>query len=55
MYVCVSECLDYKLPHHIYPLKCLWVREVAHLVKNPPAEAQDARDMGLIPGLGKSP
>ena len=24
------------------------------MVKNPPANAGDARDMGLIPGLGKS-
>ena len=25
------------------------------VVMNPPASAGDARDMGLIPGLGKSP
>ena len=25
------------------------------MVKNPPANAGDARDMSLIPGLGKSP
>ena len=25
------------------------------MVKNPPANAGDARDMGLIPGLGSSP
>ena len=24
------------------------------VVKNPPANARDARDMGLIPGLGRS-
>ena len=28
---------------------------VAHLVKNMPAKAGDARDIGLIPGSGKSP
>ena len=28
---------------------------VVLLVKNLPAKAGDARDMGLIPGLGKSP
>ena len=28
---------------------------VVLLVKNLPAKARDARDMGLIPGLGKSP
>ena len=25
------------------------------MVKNPPANAEDIRDMGLIPGLGRSP
>ena len=25
------------------------------MVKNPPANTEDARDMGLIPGLGRSP
>ena len=25
------------------------------VVKNPPANAGDTRDMGLIPGLGRSP
>ena len=25
------------------------------MVKNPPANAGEARDMGLIPGLGRSP
>ena len=25
------------------------------MVKNPPANAGDARDMGLVPGLGRSP
>ena len=25
------------------------------VVKNPPASAGDARDLGLIPGLGRSP
>ena len=29
--------------------------QVALLVKNPPANAGEARDMGLIPGLGRSP
>ena len=24
-------------------------------IRNPPANAGDARDMGLIPGLGRSP
>ena len=29
--------------------------QVALVVKNPPANAGDLRDMGLIPGLGRSP
>ena len=28
---------------------------MAGLVKNPPANVGNARDMGLIPGLGRSP
>jgi len=28
---------------------------VALLVKNPPANAGDIKDVGLIPGLGRSP
>ena len=29
--------------------------QVVLVVKNPPANAGDARDMGLIPGWGRSP
>ena len=29
--------------------------QVVLVVKNPPANAGDIRDMGLIPGLGRSP
>ena len=29
--------------------------QVALVVKNPPANAGDVRDKGLIPGLGRSP
>ena len=31
------------------------VSQMAPVVKNPPANAADTRDMGLIPGLGRSP
>jgi len=31
------------------------VFQVVLVVKNPPANAEDIRDMGLIPGLGRSP
>ena len=33
----------------------MWASQVALIVKNLPANAGDLRDMGLIPGLGKSP
>ena len=29
--------------------------QVALVVRNPPASAGDTRDLGLIPGLGRSP
>ena len=32
-----------------------WASLVAQVVKNPPANAKDIRDVGSIPGLGKSP
>ena len=31
------------------------ISQVAPVVNNPPANAGDLRDMGLIPGLGRSP
>ena len=31
----------------------LWAFQVVLLVKNPPANAGDVRDAGLIPGLGR--
>ena len=37
-------------------LNCMFqASRVALVVKNPPANAGDKRDMGLIPGLGRSP
>ena len=33
--------------------ECLGASQVALVVKNPPANAGDIRDLGLIPGLGK--
>ena len=33
----------------------LWASQVAPVVKNLPANAGDLRDVGLIPGLGRSP
>ena len=36
-------------------MECLWASQVVVVVKNPPANAGDTRDMNLIPGLGRSP
>ena len=33
----------------------LWVSQVALVVKNPPANAGDVRDVGSIPGWGRCP
>ena len=38
-----------------YELFCYWASQVALVVKNPPANAGDVRDTGLIPGSGRSP
>ena len=32
-----------------------WASQVELVLKNPPANAGDMRDAGLIPGLGRSP
>ena len=32
----------------------VWAFQVVLVVKNPPANAGDVRDVGLIPGLGRS-
>ena len=37
------------------PSQSLLASQVALVVKNPPANAGDARDAGLIPGSGRSP
>ena len=33
----------------------MWPSQVVVVVKNPPANAGDIRDVGSIPGLGRSP
>ena len=33
----------------------MWASQVALVVKDPPANAGDIREIGLIPGLGRSP
>ena len=37
------------------PVFLVWASQAALVVKNPPANAGDIRDMGSIPGLGRSP
>ena len=40
----------------IYTILCIkWASQVALVVKNPPANAGDVRDVGSIPGLGGVP
>ena len=36
-------------------LSYLWAFQVVLVVKNPPANAEDVRDAGSIPGWGRSP
>ena len=38
-----------------YPLQYSWAFLVSQMVKNPPAKAEDVRDVSSIPGLGRSP
>ena len=40
---------------YIYPSGPKRASQVVLVVKNPPANAGDIRDSGLIPGLGRSP
>ena len=39
----------------LHTVVCFWVSQVVLMVKNPPANAGDLRDMGSIPGSGRSP
>ena len=39
----------------LYARVNLWASQVAQVVKNPPINAGDIRDMGLIPGLRRYP
>ena len=32
-----------------------WASQATIVIKNPPADAGDTRDAGLIPGLGRAP
>ena len=43
-YVCVCVCVCACV------CMCVWAFQVALVIKNPPANARDVRDAGLIPG-----
>ena len=43
------------MPHQSMMLSVLVGSQVALVVKNPPANAGDLKDAGLIPGSGRSP
>ena len=42
-------------PNHGHYCDLFWASQVALMVKNPPANAGDTRDVGSIPGSGRSP
>ena len=42
--------LEFRIVYFVF-----WASQVALVVKNPPASEGDARDLGSIPGLGRSP
>ena len=44
----------YCMPYMLYT-NVLMASQVARAVKNPPANAGDGRDVGSIPGSGRSP
>ena len=41
--------------HYSGCFNCLWPSHVVLVVKNPSANADDVKDIGLIPGSGRSP
>ena len=47
MYICVCVCV-------CVCVCCIWTSQVMLIVKNLPANAGKAREVGLIPGLGRS-
>ena len=61
LYVCIHICIYVHtcLFVNIYVFVCLYVHmyasQVVLVVKNLPSNARDIRDMGLIPGSGRSP
>ena len=53
---CTESDMTERLHFHFYvQYISIWASVVALVVKNPPASAGDVRDVGLMPGLGRSP
>ena len=51
----LDNCLKDQNKYNFKPSKPpVWVSQVALVVKSPVANAGDVRDVGLIPGLGRS-
>ena len=50
---CLEGCIHSRLPFSM--VLCLGASQVVLAVKNPPANAGDVREAGLIPGSGRSP
>ena len=58
IYICVCVCVCVCKPLYVYACVCEvggGVSQVMLVVENPPANARDIRDVGSIPGLGRSP
>ena len=53
MYVCIYVYIDIYKHIYIYIISC--ATQVVLVVKNLPANAGDIRDVGSIPGSGRSP
>ena len=47
--------VEFRLKGHLAKKFAFGTSHVALVVKNPPAKAVDVRDVGSIPGLGRSP
>ena len=51
----IFQCYSLNSSHPLCPLRPLWEKQVALVVKNLPANAGDVRDTSLILGSGRSP
>ena len=52
VYVCIQKLLFTELFRSII---VFWASHVVLVVKNPPANAGDVRDVGSVPGMGRFP